>query len=682
MAFKKLKPKSEMDKLVGLVKYHQHLYYILDKPEISDAEFDGLYQALLKLEAEQPENVRPDSPTQTVGYVTTNTPFSPVEHFKPLLSLGNVFNEDELKQFIGTLPTDSYVALEMKLDGLAVALTYCNRQLVRAATRGDGVTGEDITANILTINSVPRRLNGYFPKEEFEVHGEVTLPLSALKDINDGLIAQGKKPFANARNAAAGSLRQKDPEKTRQRKLRFNPYGCDQRLIDLYKPATYEELIGLLSTNFDTRATMTKLVASDCMEDIQTWYLEAQEMRSKLDYDIDGVVIKVNEFIHREELGERNREPRWATAYKFPAGTAITTLEAVDWQVGRTGVLTPVARLKPVALMGVTVSNCTLHNLDEIARLDLCLGDTVTISRQGDVIPKVTHVFTELRPRLQQTVVAPKACPSCGQPTVMNPPFLLCGNKECISIRIAKAVYLVSRDCLDIDGLGEQITAELVELDLFKYSIFDIFDLPQLSTCLEVAGVGDKVRAKIIHEVDQRRVMRLDRLIASLGIPGVAGTTAKIIANHFRTFENFKQSLIVGCREPSEFYDIGNLDGIGPITADAWAKGLLEIHDTESNLNLAKNILTAEHSGLIRISSMPEIKSDLAGKTYVITGSFAMNRNHIKELLQQKGAKVSGSISPQTTALIAGENGGSKLSKAESLGIPVLNEQQLKDLLQ
>lgn len=681
MAFKKPDPiKVEMSKLVNLLKYHQHKYYILDEPEISDTEYDQLYRALVDFETLHPDYRQLNSPTYTVGFPTANTPFSPVTHYQPLMSLGNIFNEDELKQFIDSMPPEQTYCLEMKLDGLAVALTYEDRKLIKAATRGDGVNGEDITANVRTINSVPKILNGYFPAEEFEIHGEVTMPISVFNKLNEDLVAQGKKPFANPRNAAAGSLRQKDPEKTRERKLRFNPYGWDQRLPHLLDSHQYQYIMSLLSLCFDTRATMT--TTAETVEEIQNHYLKAIEMRSKLGYDIDGMVIKLDDLNVRKTLGERNREPRWATAYKFPAGTAVTTLEAVDWQVGRTGVLTPVARLKPVQLMGVTVSNCTLHNYEEIQRLDLCMGDTVTISRQGDVIPKITHVFTELRPQLQIKVTPPRNCPSCNVPVVFQAPFVLCRNKDCLGMRIAKATYLVSRDCFDIDGLGEQITAELVELELFKYSIFDIFDLDQLNHCLEIAGVGKKVATKILQEVETRRYMRLDRLIASLGIPGVAGTTAKIIANHFKTFENFKESLIIGCREPSEFYDIGNLDGIGPVTADAWAKGLLEIHDVESNLNLAKNILSAEHQELIQIEPLPEIGNALAGQVYVITGSFEMNRNQIKELLQRQGAKVSGSISPNTTGLIAGENAGSKLTKAISLGIPIINEEQLKVLLQ
>lgn len=680
--------KIKMDELVNLLKYHQHKYYILDDPEISDTEFDTLYRTLVDLEHANPGYRRLDSPTSQVGHPTGNTPFTPVTHYKPLLSLGNVFNEDELKQFIETLPKDSTVVGELKLDGLAVALTYNNRILVKAATRGDGVTGEDITANIRTIRSVPLVVDNHFPAEEFEIHGEVTMPWAEFDRLNEELQLAGKKPFANPRNAAAGSLRQKDPSKTKQRKLRFNPYGWDQRFadqmvklhrsIDTEDVTSYWYLHDILGLSFDNRATRSERLST--IEEIQIYYLRAIELRSEVGYDIDGVVLKVNDLNARKELGERNREPRWATAYKFPAGTATTTLEAVDWQVGRTGVLTPVARLKPVSLMGVTVSNCTLHNIEEIERLDLCISDTVTISRQGDVIPKVTHVFSELRGRMEWSVVAPKECPCCKTATVREGPFIKCPNSQCKAILRAKAAYMVSRECFDIDGLGEQITAELVEVGLFNDNYFELFNETSLSADLKHAGVGDKVREKILKEVKDKRVMRLDRLIASLGLNGIAGTTAKIIANHFKTFENFKQSLLVGCQEPSEFYDIANLDGIGSITTEAWVTGLLA--QRENGINLAKDILAAEYQGWIVIEPMPEIQSDLAGNTYVITGSFDMNRNAIKERLAIKGAKVSGSISASTTALIAGKEAGSKLKKAQSLNIPIIDETQLKTLLQ
>lgn len=675
MAFKKSDPiQMEMKQLVNLLRYHQHKYYILDEPEITDTEYDQLYRTLVEFEAKHPSYRQLNSPTYVVGFPTTNTPFSPVTHYRPLLSLGNIFNEDELKQFIEGMPPDQDYCLEMKLDGLAVALTYENRKLVKAATRGDGVTGEDITANIRTINSVPKVLSGFFPSGEFEIHGEVTMPIPVFNELNKQLIAQGKKPFANPRNAAAGSLRQKDPEKTRERKLRFNPYGWDERLPNQFDNDDYYLIMLLLGESFDTRATATTIVST--VEEIQEHYLKCIELRSKLGYDIDGMVIKVKDLNVRKTLGERNREPRWATAYKFPAGTAITILEGVDWQLGRTGVLTPVARLQPVQLMGVTVSNCTLHNVEEIRRLDLCRGDTVTISRQGDVIPKIINVFPELRGRLQFKVVPPKICPCCETPVEERGAFLVCPNRICEEVLYAKAAYMVSRGCFDIDGLGDQITKGLVDAGLFDDHYFQIFDNPSLSHDLTTIGVGDKVRLKILEEINVKRNMRLDRLIASLGISGVAGTTAKIIANHFKNWEAFKESLIIGVREPSEFFDIANLEGIGDMTANCWVNAL-----SMDNAKLAKDILSAEYNGWINVEPMPEIDTQLAGQTFVITGSFQMNRNQIKELLLRKGAKVSGTVTASTTALIAGENAGSKLNKANTLNIKVINEQQLNELL-
>lgn len=676
-----------VDHLVNLLKYHAHMYYIMDAPEITDSEYDQLYQQLVQLEKQNPELKRPDSPTNLVGFKVDGTPFAPVQHHKPLMSLGNVFNQTELSDFLNTLPKETTVALEFKLDGLAVALTYRNRQLVRAATRGDGIVGEDITANILMIRSVPKILDSQFPIEEFEVHGEVTMSLTVLESLNGVLKSLGKKPFANARNAAAGSLRQKDPTKVKERKLNFNPYGSDERLVRLTDVRTYDCLMEILANNFNTTATHTEVFDVSDIDAINQWYLNAHDLRSKLDFDIDGVVVKVNEYNVRGALGERNREPRWAMAYKFPAGTAITQVEGVDWQIGRTGVLTPVARLKPVSLMGVTVTNCTLHNADEVERLDLCIGDTVTVSRQGDVIPKVINVFTELRPRLQMRVIPPKYCPSCGR-AVYRPDgevFIRCRNDKCPDAMKAKISYLVSRECLDIEGLGDQITAGLVDATFFKQSIFDIFDIENTRKTLLEIGIGDKVTDKIINEISSKRCLRLDRLITSLGIPTVAGVTAKLIANKYRTPENFLEALKLGRLTPSTLSVISEIDGIGPITTREWITGLTEtgydITDSD-RVPLINHLIEAIESKRISIEPMPEVQTKLQGNTYVITGSFDISRDIIKEKLIHLGAKVSGTVSANTTAVIAGREAGSKLKKAQSLGIPILNEQQLMDLLQ
>lgn len=704
--------KAKMDELVNLLKYHQHKYYILDEPEITDAEYDQLYRALLELERAHPGKRRLDSPTFQVGYPIGNSSFEPVVHYKPLLSLGNIFNEDELDQFIETLPKDSTIIGELKLDGLAVALTYENRKLVKAATRGDGTTGEDITANIRTIRSVPLWLDSYFPHTEFEIHGEVTMPWVEFDRLNEELKQAGKKPFANPRNAAAGSLRQKDPEKTKWRKLRFNPYGWDERYANamserMSREETEEEINSysylhyMLGLSFDNRATLTMKLNSK--EEIQKYYLKAIELRSELGYDIDGVVIKLNGLEARKALGERNREPRWATAYKFPAGTAVTVLEAVDWQIGRTGVLTPVARLKSVPLMGVTVSNCTLHNLDEINRLDLRVGDTVTLSRQGDVIPKITHVFHDLRPLGAVNITHPDRCPYCSFPThyAIGNPFVRCRNTGCSGILKAKVAYHVSRECFDIDGLGEQITSALVDIDTFKENIFDLFDTNVMETAMSVAGLGTKVISNILEEIERKRTMRLDRLIASLGIPSVAGSTAKLIANFYRTVDNFVYRLEMALLNKSLLAEITDIHGIGDATVADWIKGLTEIPTAFEDPTTAEEFLASGHGApviqlpplaelvlkaiknkVIVVTDMPEIKSDLAGQTFVITGSFEMNRTLIKEKLTLKGAKVTGTVSDKTTALIAGENAGSKLKKAQSLGIKIITEAELKDLLQ
>lgn len=667
--------KLQIDHLVNLLKYHRHQYFILDEPTITDSEYDALYKRLSELEHENPTMRRLDSPTFQVGFPIDNEAFSPVIHYKPLLSLGNLFTEDDLKQFMETLPPDSEVMGEFKLDGLAVALTYHDRKLIRAATRGDGTTGEDITANIRTIRSVPLLLDGFFPSGEFEIHGEVTMPFAEFDRLNGELLRTGKKPFANPRNAAAGSLRQKDPEKTKRRKLRFNPYGWDQRFIDQlqlkrnvddeWNANTYSNVHLMLGLSFDTRATVSIKLTS--IEDIQNYYTRAIESRSKLGYDIDGVVIKLNDLDARKALGERNREPRWATAYKFPAGTAITTLEAVDWQVGRTGTLTPVARLKSVPLMGVTISNCTLHNIDEITRLDLCIGDTVTISRQGDVIPKITQVYPELRGKLQWKVIAPEQCPCCGGKVEREGVLLTCNKGyTCKDQLVQSVVYLVSRECLDIDGIGEQTIRLLVDAELLNEP-FQIFNFKHHEKELKELGMGDKVFENIVNSIEASKVVRLDRFIAAQCLPGIGLSTARLIANHFGSLEHMLEMADKGK------HSIIHIDGIGK-TAESMFTGYLGFNMIRTQLKKLATILTIE--------PMPAIQSELSGQIFVITGSFDMNRNQIKEQLTLKGAKVSGTISENTTALIAGANAGSKMKKATTLGIRIIEEPELKTILQ
>lgn len=677
---------SQALKLIDILNMHCRQYYILNDPLISDAQYDQMYRFLLTLLEDVDDiNIPDHSPTKRVGS-DINKQFASAQHYKPLMSLGNVFNFDECSEFcktvtnvgIGFNSDEPIFAAERKLDGLAVALTYRNRILIRAATRGDGIIGEDVTANVYTISNIPKELPSLFPDFEFEIHGEVTLPLSIWQQLNTQAEINGKKPFANPRNAAVGSLRQKNPTITKERQLIFTPYGCCDRLINGKAYNTYRQLLGLLAAGgFDHSTRGTEFF--NTVEEIEQYYQHLISTRQNLDIEIDGVVIKANFLSIRDQLGSRTREPRWATAYKFPASTAVTILKDVEWRVGRTGVVTPVGILEPVHLMGVTVSNTTLHNYAEIQKLGLCIGDWVSIARRGDVIPKVMERVVDLCDKGNAPIRPPLFCPVCNSGLYSDSVYITCRNSCCKGRLKAKLNYMVSRECFDIDGLGEQITAALVDNGFLDETVFKLFDVDYLKEQLLKIGVGDKVTAKIINEVNNKRTMRLDKLITSLGMLGIAGSTAKIVANHYKDFDGLRLAIQKNLNGEMELEKINLLDGIGPITTTFWVTTLT---DKDANLStLADQLLAAVDSKLVIPTPMPEVQDVLKGNTYVITGSFDIPRSDIKESLMRLGATVSGSVSKNTTALIAGEKSGSKLDDAKKLGIPIIDEVKLYDLL-
>lgn len=677
---------SQALKLIDTLNMHCRQYHILNEPLISDEHYDQLYRFLVKLlEGVDEKDIPEHSPTKRVGSEVSKQ-FAPVQHYKPLMSLGNVFNLEECSEFcksvtdVGTgFSSDEPIfAVERKLDGLAVALTYRNRILTRAATRGDGSIGEDVTANVYTISSIPKELSPLFPDFEFEIHGEVTLPHNEFIKLNDQANQTGKKPFANPRNAAVGSLRQKNPAITKERGLLFTPYGCCDRLIKGKAYNTYRQLLDLLAIGgFDYNTRGTKFFNS--VEEIEKEYQELSTSRHELSIEIDGLVIKTNHLSIREQLGNRTREPRWATAYKFPASTAVTILKDVEWRVGRTGVITPVGILEPVHLMGVTVSNTTLHNYAEIQKLGLCIGDWVSIARRGDVIPKVMERVIDLCDKGNVPIQPPLFCPVCNNGVYTDTVYITCRNSCCKGRLKAKLNYMVSRECFDIDGLGEQITAALVDNGFLDETIFKLFDVDFLKENLIKIGVGEKVTAKIINEVKNKRTMRLDKLIASLGMLGIAGSTAKIVANYYKDFDGLRSAIEKNIAGEMELEKINLLDGVGPITTTFWVTTLLNKESEQPTL--ADQLLKAVDSKLVIPTPMPEVRDVLKGNTYVITGSFDIPRSDIKESLMRLGAAVSGSVSKNTTALIAGEKAGSKLKDAEKLGIPIIDETKLYELL-
>ncbi len=647
------------------VELHDHLYYVLDSPRITDSEYDKLYDELVGIETSHPDLVTPDSPTQRVGGKPSQK-FQTVDHARPMLSLEKCTEFDELRswlnrneQFLDT-SIDEFVC-EPKVDGVAVSLLYQDGVLVRGATRGDGSVGEDISANVRTIRSIPLRLRGSDFPSSIEIRGEVYIPLDQFNAFNLRAIEQGEKPMVNPRNGAAGSLRQIDPNVSASRPLTMFCYSIGAASED-FDPSTHAEAVEAIRS-WGCRVN-PKVEVVQGLEKCSNYIEGIRQQRVDLAYEIDGVVIKVNDLAYQRNLGNMSRRPRWAIAYKYPAEEASTTLNGIDFQVGRTGVLTPVARLEPVQVGGVTVSNATLHNIDEIERLDLQIGSKVVIRRAGDIIPQVVRV-TESG---TDVVVPPDQCPICESKVVRleDEVALRCPNGlQCPAQLKASIEHFASRPGLDITGLGEKLISQLVDLEFVKNPA-DLFRLtvPQLS---EVERMAEKSAANVIQSIQESKTTTFARFIHALGIRGVGETTGMTLATRFQTLP----ALMDATLETLE-----DLEDVGPILA----ANIRAFFDDEHNREVALDLVQQGVSW-----QMEEVPTDrpFEGETWVLTGTLnTMTRQEAKASLLRLGAKVAGSVSKKTTRVVAGTEAGSKLTKATELGVPVLDENEFLKFIQ
>ncbi len=663
---------EQMRQLIQLIAKHNHAYYVMDQPTISDSEYDHLFHQLKALEEQYPELVQTDSPTTKVGGQALSK-FESVTHVVPMLSLGNVFNQEDLFAFARRveerLPNQKVqYEVELKLDGLAISLWYENGVLVRGVTRGDGETGEDITQNVKTIRNLPKVLHSekYEIPRLLEVRGEVLMPKSGFEKLNADQEAKGEKTFANPRNAAAGSLRQLDPNIAAGRPLAFYAYGIAQCEPNHGLTTMHDSLQWLTELGFQIAE---RQYLCNSIQEVQQRYEQIQQERPSLQVEIDGMVVKVDDLKQQQQLGFLSREPRWATAYKFPAQAALTTVEQIDWQVGRTGTLTPVARLNPVFVGGVTVSNVTLHNIGEIHRLDVRVGDTVSVYRTGDVIPKVEKVWPEFRPAEAEVVHLPESCPVCASPVVMPEGEALArcsGGLYCAAQRIEAIRHFVSRKAMDIEGLGDRWVESLLRLDLLK-DVADIYHLHEhRETLLGIEKMGEKSVQNLIDAIEASKKTTLARFIYALGIRGVGETTARMLANTFQTLEALKAANVEALKKTPD---------VGDITAEWIADFFLAPH----NIEVLDRLIAA---GIHWDAPTAPTRQPLNGESWVLTGTLEqITRDQATQMLQALGARVSGSVSSKTKCVVAGEKAGSKLEKAAKLGIPVMNETDFLSLM-
>ncbi|BCV32260.1 DNA ligase [Shewanella algae] len=662
---------NEIDQLISTINEHNIRYYVDDNPSIPDAEYDRLMQRLKMLEAEHPELQRSDSPSLRVGGLAL-AKFEQVTHLKPMLSLDNAFSEEDFAAFHKRV-TDrvgefSYCC-EPKLDGLAVSILYRDGVLERAATRGDGAVGEDITENVRTIRAVPLKLRGDNYPPLLEVRGEVFMPKAAFEALNERNRVKGDKLFVNPRNAAAGSLRQLDSKITASRALAFYAYA-----LGVVEPESFplaDTHLGQLQQlkTWGLPVSSEIRLAKDLSE-VDDYYRDIMARRSALAYEIDGVVFKVNSIEAQQTLGFVSRAPRWAIAYKFPAQEEMTLLEGVDFQVGRTGAVTPVARLKPVFVGGVTVSNATLHNADEIARLGVKVGDTVIIRRAGDVIPQVVAVVPEKRPEDAKEISFPEQCPVCGSQVerLEGEAVARCtGGLFCEAQRKEAIKHFASRKALDIDGMGDKIVEQLIDKELVQ-SPADLFSLTASAlTMLERMGL--KSATNLVQAIEAAKQTTLAKFLYALGIREVGESTAANLARHFKELDALKQASVEQLIE---------VEDVGAIVAQHVAHFFAQPH----NLEVIDKLLVAGVTWPA-IEAPSEDEQPLKGQTWVLTGTLSqMSRTDAKAQLEALGAKVSGSVSKKTDCVVAGEAAGSKLTKANELGVKVLDEAGLLALLQ
>ena len=662
---------SSLNELRELIHHHSYQYYALDDPQIPDIEYDRLFKQLLTLEQQFPELVTPDSPSQRVGAIPLNA-FTQVQHAVPMLSLNNAFNADELEEFNRRIVErlafdDTHVieyACEPKLDGIAVSLLYENGVLIQGATRGDGSTGEDITQNVRTISSIPLRLQGKNFPTLLEVRGEIYMPKAGFEKLNQVAREKGEKLFANPRNAAAGSLRQLDAKITAQRPLEMCAYGVGQVEGGVLPETHTDTLYALSEWGFRINKAMAKVSGINACHD---YFDNLAEQRDRLHYDIDGIVFKVNATRLQQQLGFISRAPRWAIAQKFPAQEEMTQLLDVEFQVGRTGAITPVARLQPVFVGGVTVSNATLHNNDEIHRLGVRIGDTVIVRRAGDVIPQIVSVVESRRTAGSKDIVFPQQCPVCHSSLVKvdGEAVIRCTGGLICAAQVKEAIkHYVSRKAMDVDGLGDKLVEQLVDSQSI-ISVADLYDL-NLAQLAAMDRMGDKSAANLLQALEQSKTTTLARFIYALGIREVGEATARNLAQHFGDMASL---MAADCDYLQQINDVG------PVVAHY----IVSFFEQESNRQLIADL---QDKG-VHWPSVEKNSSSLplSEQTYVLTGKLeSVNRDQAKAHLQALGASVVGSVSKNTHYLIAGPGAGSKLAKAESLGVKVLSEAEMLDL--
>ena len=663
---------QQIEQLRQQLRHHEYLYHVLDQPQIPDSEYDRLLNQLKQLESENPELITPDSPTQRVG-AKPLAGFQQITHELPMLSLDNAFSDEDFYAFERRiqerLGSDQPLTFccEPKLDGLAVSILYLNGVLTQAATRGDGTTGEDITNNIRTIRNIPLQLLTNHPPARLEVRGEVFMSHQAFEQLNQDALQHGQKTFANPRNAAAGSLRQLDPKITRQRQLSLNAYSIGiSEGVEL--PTThYERLQWLKSIGIPIN---TEIRLCHGSQEALQFYQDIGEKRNSLGYDIDGTVLKINEISLQQRLGFVAKAPRWAIAYKFPAQEQLTVLNDVEFQVGRTGAITPVAKLDPVLVAGVTVSNATLHNGDEIERLGVAIGDTVIIRRAGDVIPQITGILLERRPADAKPIIFPENCPVCGSTIVRidGEAVARCtGGLFCDAQRKEALKHFVSRKAMDIDGVGDKLIEQLVDRELL-HTPADLFRLDKI-TLMRLERMGEKSAQNALNSLEKSKKTTLARFIFALGIRDVGEATALNLSNYFKTLDAIRNA---------DQEQLKEVQDIGEVVAMRVYLFWQEAH----NVSVVEDLL-AQGIHWDTIEQQEISDNPLKGKSVVLTGTLIkMSRDQAKAYLQQLGCKVSGSVSSKTDYLIAGEKAGSKLSKAQELGIQVLSEDEFLTLVE
>lgn len=679
---------TELARLAATMAEYDRAYYQKDAPIISDAEYDALRQRNLAIEARFPDLIRPDSPSRRVG-VTPGSGFAKVTHGHPMLSLENAFHDDDVREFIGRVrrflglsvaETVELVA-EPKIDGLSASLTYKNGVFTVGATRGDGRVGEDITENLKTLADIPKKLSGNNLLDFLEIRGEVYMSKPDFLALNEAQIRAGRPPFANPRNAAAGSVRQLDPRITAQRPLRFFAYAWGE--VSETPGLTHTEVLARFQDwGFHVNPLSRKF---STVEDILSYYAEIEASRATLPYDIDGVVYKVNRLDWQQRLGMVSRAPRWAIAHKFPAEQAVTILRDIEIQIGRTGALTPVAKLEPVTVGGVVVSNATLHNEDEIARKDIRIGDTVIVQRAGDVIPQIVGPVLDKRPADAAPYDYPHVCPACGSHAEREDDEAIrrcTGGLICPAQRVERLRHFVSRDAFDIEGLGEKQVAFFWSEGLID-SPADIFTLEERDAEAPIRlkdreGWGELSARNLFQAINERRQISLDRFLYALGIRHVGQNNARLLAKTYSSLEDLRAAMAAAAKgERDAFQEFMSIDGIGPKVAEAIIDFFAEPH----NQTVIDGLL---HSIKVTNFVAPQQKdTKIAGKTIVFTGSLEkMTRSESKARAEQLGAKVSGSVSSKTDIVVAGPGAGSKLDKAHEFGITILNEDEWLELLE